>query len=67
MEAKLIDGPHNGQIINVDGMPLTHDDLETRLEYARPEDLIWRDADERSRCRTAQVWTNSNQYILPPG
>jgi hypothetical protein len=24
---------------------LTHDDLETRLEYTRPEDLIWRDAD----------------------
>lgn len=23
---------------------LTHDDLETRLEYARPKDLIWRDA-----------------------
>jgi hypothetical protein len=26
---------------------LTHGDLETHLEYARPEDLIWRDA-ERS-------------------
>ena len=24
---------------------LTHNDIETRLEYARPEDLIWRDAD----------------------
>jgi len=24
---------------------LTHDDLEKRLEYARPEDLIWSDAD----------------------
>jgi hypothetical protein len=23
---------------------LTHDDLETRLEYAQPRDLVWRDA-----------------------
>lgn len=24
---------------------LTHDDLEARLEYAEPEDLVWRDSD----------------------
>jgi hypothetical protein len=35
-----------GQRILIDHH-LTRDDLETRLEYARPEDLIWRDA-ERS-------------------
>src|SRR5271154_6031360 len=31
-----------GQRILIDHH-LTRDDLETRLEYARPEDLIWRD------------------------
>jgi hypothetical protein len=32
-----------GQRILIDHH-LTHDDLETRLEYAQPEDLIWRGA-----------------------
>jgi len=36
-------GIAKGQRVVIDHC-LTHDDLETRLEYSRPEDLVWQEA-----------------------